>query len=213
MIRPCNVGCWVARSRFAAYLGRCPHHLKGTPMHVCALHAFARASGLGRVTHTSSTGRPGRRRLRIRRGRRRLSEAAGASCCLTRCQELRVLADCRLSDHGQYCQCMHYSTTKAGIEHELIATEISVALQDRNHQTVRCSENVMKADPVLRGSRVRFRMPAWVSNTLPRGPLAYHRRPCGLRAAVCGGFPGGVSPCSQWWPGSCELRRRPVRIW
>ena len=50
---------------------------------------------------------------------------------------------------------------------------------------VQCSEDVIKADPFFGRSRVRFRVPPWVSNAIARDPLAYHRRrPCELRAVV-----------------------------
>ena len=47
------------------------------------------------------------------------------------------------------------------------------------------SEDKMKADPFFGRSRVPFRGPPWVSNTIARDHLAKHRRrPCELRAVV-----------------------------
>ena len=37
---------------------------------------------------------------------------------------------------------------------------------------VQWSEDVIKADPFFGRSRVRFRVPPWVSNTIARDPLA-----------------------------------------
>ena len=71
---------------------------------------------------------------------------------------------------------------------------------------VQWSEDVIKADPFFGGSRVRFRVPPWVSITIARDHLAKHRmRPCELRAVVRG--------VSRWFtplacgPGSPELSK------
>ena len=51
--------------------------------------------------------------------------------------------------------------------------------------TVQWSEDVIKADPYLGRSRVRFCVPPWVSDTIARDHLAWHRRrPCELHAVV-----------------------------
>ena len=53
------------------------------------------------------------------------------------------------------------------------------------HHRVRWSEDMIKADPFFGRSRVRFRVPPWVSNTTARDHLAKHRRrPCELRAVL-----------------------------
>ena len=50
---------------------------------------------------------------------------------------------------------------------------------------VHWSEDKIKADPFFGRSRVRFRVPPWVSNTIARDHLAKHRRrPGELRAVV-----------------------------
>ena len=50
---------------------------------------------------------------------------------------------------------------------------------------VQWSEDKIKADPFFGRSRVRFRAPPWVSNTIARDHLAKHRRrPCELHAVV-----------------------------
>ena len=46
-------------------------------------------------------------------------------------------------------------------------------------------EDKIKADPFFGRSRVRFRVPPWVSKTIARDHLAKHRRrPCELRGVV-----------------------------
>ena len=41
-----------------------------------------------------------------------------------------------------------------------------------HHKAVQWSEDVIKADPFFGRSRVRFRVPPWVSNTIVRDHLA-----------------------------------------
>ena len=53
------------------------------------------------------------------------------------------------------------------------------------HPPVQWLEDLIKADPFFQRSRVRFRVPPWVSKTIARDLLALHRRrPCELRAIV-----------------------------
>ena len=62
---------------------------------------------------------------------------------------------------------------------------LRVDLRGSSLHTVQWLEDVIKADPFFGRAWVRFRVPPWVSNTVARDHLVYHRRrPCKLRAIV-----------------------------